>query len=226
MPTDTGAVATGDYPAPSYQQPRIQTGASPAQILTAIRTEQAKLAELQDKLAALDPKDRRLATVSKRKNLMKVIQRLRNSLSALYASYTKTRGVLPFEVMVYAPQKQVSRGGLLVTVDMSMDGVYFSNPGPVVKNKQWLWVRCQITNDSQPDAGEAGRNRDLMFVKWTYPKTWTPLDRQMKGGTDEYFVSYPFTYTRIFKMPKTGKTKGNVKVSAEVYEDSKSDLTA
>lgn len=218
--TGYGEASLATPPPPSYAIPKAGPHATTSQIASAIRRGQAQEDLLKQQLA-YDSKHNRLPTATEKNLITKRIYQTEDALQRLYADYLRQNKVMPLDLVTFNQQTQTAQGGLLVIVDISSDCVAFSNPGPTFKKGMDCYVRCQINNAAAAAPGEVPISRDLIRVYWTVPKEaiFYPQDTVSPGGRDEYFVSYPLTITRWFKVKGTPTNKETFKVNVEVYTD-------
>lgn len=121
---------------------------------------------------------------------------------------------------LYRPQLVQRKSGTLVIVQLSIDGIVFSNPGPIIKSKARVWVRAQIDEAHRGQTG-APKTHMLCHVRWVslaLSRGFVKQDTIGLPGRDEYFVSYPLTVTREFLAPASGRTDYDWLVFVDLYE--------
>lgn len=107
---------------------------------------------------------------------------------------------------LYKPRVAFNKFGLLVILELSLDGTYYANPAPKVPAGKTVWVRATI---DEAHHGERGIpfTHDMFRLRWTVPSGFTPLDTIPKTGHDVYAVCWPLVVTRRFKAPGSGTNR-------------------
>lgn len=179
-----------------------------SQILRSAAADQRAIARIRARLSHTQ-------SLSTRKHLLLRIRRLEDHLNKLYAQFLAKN--VPGAFTVFGSRQPRPISGIIVHVDVSVDGVYFSNPAPTVKNKQRVWVRTRVDTGEKSGAGDRSDLPYLCQMRWTVPKGWTRQDNIGLAGRKEFFVSLPLTVTREFKAPTRGSTKANWGVYVDVF---------
>lgn len=149
-----------------------------------------------------------------RKNLMERLRRSEQRYRALYAQLLKLGDAAPYSLFQRHVPKR--RSGVNVIVDLSLDGLVFSNPAPKIPNGHRIWVRARIEEAHTGDVG-VPKTHEMCHITWAFSKRYRPQDTIGAVGRDEYFVSSPLTVTREFLAPTTGSTKKNFFVYVDLY---------
>lgn len=160
-------------------------------------------------------KAHRWHTYKQRRSLMARLRAAETANRAVLSQLTKlgeTQGV-----GLYTKKKQQTVGGVNIRVELSLDGLAFSNPGPVIPHSAHIWVRATI---DEAHRGEAGypKTHEMCHITWSYFSGYHPRDTIPKAGHDEFFVSYPLIITREFDAPGSGSTKHDFFVYVDLYE--------
>lgn len=117
---------------------------------------------------------------------------------------------------LYKPRVTANEAGLLVILELSLDGTYYSNPAPVVPPNATVWIRGVIEEAHHGDLG-IPRTHDMFRLRWTLGKGYTPLDNIPRTGHDVYAVCWPLVITRRFQAPGSN-TKKNFLLDVYPYE--------
>lgn len=198
--------------------------ATGSQLTSQIRHEQGLVESYDQQIAryrALHPalNGTRLANDTNYKSILRKQRDADDALRQLLNDYLRTQKVLPLSLLTYTRQYQVARGGFLILVSISLDGVVYSNPAPSVPNGKRIWVKARIEDAHRGVAGERPTTHDLCRTTWKFPKGYLQQDRVSPGGRDEYFVSFPLVIIREFLAPKSGSTKGAFLLDVDLYHD-------
>lgn len=116
----------------------------------------------------------------------------------------------------YRETQAKTKNGVNVTVDISVDGVTFSNPGPEVPANHTIYVRCTIDEAHTGTTGQP-KTHEMVHLKWILGKGYTRLDTIPSTGHVEYMVSFPLIITRKFKAPSS-HTAQNFLVYVDLFE--------
>lgn len=150
-----------------------------------------------------------------RRSLMERLRKAERANTVTLAQITKLGSQAP--ASLYSPKQQQIIGGLNIRVEISLDGLTYSNPGPTIPNSAHIWVRAII---DEAHRGEAGfpKTHEMCHVTWSYYSGFHKLDIIPASGHDEFFVSYPLTLTREFTAPSSGSTHHDFFVYVDLYE--------
>lgn len=96
--------------------------------------------------------------------------------------------------------------GLLVILELSLDGTYYANPAPRVPASKVVYVRAVIDEAHHGDKG-IPLTHDMFRLRWTIPSGFTPLDTIPRTGHDVYAVCWPLVITRRFRAPATSTNR-------------------
>jgi hypothetical protein len=124
---------------------------------------------------------------------------------------------VPGAFTVFGSRQPRPISGIIVHVDVSTDGLYFSNPAPTIKNNQRVWVRTRVDAGEKSGPGDKSDIPYLCQMRWVVPRGWRRQDTIGSAGRKEFFVSLPLTVTREFKAPTSGSTKANWGVYVDVF---------
>jgi hypothetical protein len=150
-----------------------------------------------------------------RRNLVARIAAAEKAYNALYAQLLKLGESAPYSL--YQKQLATRKNGITVTVELSLDGLSFSNPAPPVPNHAHVWVRAKI-EENHTGAFGIPKSHELLHVTWVYSPLYTRRDHIGSAGRDEFFVSNPLILTREFIAPASGSTKHDFFVYVDTYE--------
>lgn len=159
---------------------------------------------------------RRFRTYTERKNFLARIRKLEQQLHLVLRDLTAFTA-RP-NANLHTKTKPKVKSGINVTVELSLDGVIFSNPAPTVPNGARLWVRAKIET---AHTGEIGvpQTPEMCHISWAHTaKGYIKQDYIPISGHDEYFVSFPLVITREFLAPASLPTRSNWLVYVDVYE--------
>lgn len=198
-----------------------QSASTAAGIKAQLRRDQIRVARLKAQESALradlaHPYSR-FATEHYRNNILKrerAIERLLHSMNAvIHTDQTALNAAL------YQAQQIKEKGGITVTVELSLDGSSYSNPAPAVAHSAHVWVRAIIVQTiTKPKNSGVAITHSIAHTQWTVPRGWTALDTIGRAGRDEYLVSNPLTVIREFTAPGSGATNKPFFVYVDVYE--------
>ena len=199
-------------------------GPTAAALTQQIRHEQGLVDSYENQLARYKQQHpsltgTRLANDTAYKSILHRQREAEDALHNLLNDYLRTQKVLPLSLLTYTRQYQKVKGGFLILVQISLDGVSYSNPAPSVPNKKRIWVKAQIEDAHRGVAGERPVTHDLCRTTWKYPKGYRQQDTVSPGGRDEYFVSFPLVIIREFLAPTSGSTKGAFLLDVDLYHD-------
>lgn len=163
----------------------------------------------QEAIAALKRRLSHATSYTERANLLKRIRALQDDQRALYAKLLKAEGHKPATVFGTTKKPRIY-AGLAVRMDISDDGLFFSNPSPRLAHGQRAWVRC-IIDMAQKSPFSTVKTVMSPFVRltWVIPHGWTSLDIYPRFGRNEFFISTPLIVTREFHAPSSGSTRGS-----------------
>jgi hypothetical protein len=152
-----------------------------------------------------------------RNSLQRRIRTLQDRMDSLYRQYLKAQNANPVSVFGTKTKPRV-RGGMAVRMDISVDGVYFSNPAPSIANGQRVWVRLIIDMAQRSPFSTAKTIiPERIRTVWVVPRGWTKLDNFSRFGRDEYVSSIPLIVTHEFKAPSSGSTRANFGCYVDPY---------
>lgn len=183
------------------------------ELLRMARKEQQAIAGLKDRLSHAQ-------SYTERQTLNRRIRQLEDRLAALYAQYLRAlKQGGPGPVTVFGTTKKPRTvAGLSVSMDISTDGTYFSNPAPQITNSKRVWVRLKVdVAQKSPFATTKTDLPEMVRCTWVIPKRWVSQDIYGKYGRVEYVVSSPLVVTREFKAPSSGSTKANFGCFVDPY---------
>lgn len=174
-----------------------------------LKTYESTLRKLRRQLS-----NTRLSQYTTRRNILQRIAEVEGRYKRLYAKYlTATR---TYEASLYKPTKAYFKNGFHVTLELSLDGVYYSNPAPKVPVNANVWVRAVIDEAHHGDAG-VPRTHDMFRLRWVKGKGYTALDTIPSTGHTVYAVCWPLVIVRKFNAPSSN-TKKNFLLDVEAYE--------
>jgi hypothetical protein len=118
---------------------------------------------------------------------------------------------------LHAPERPRWVGGVMVTLEMSTDGLSFQNPLPEVKTGATVYVRATVQVGNREWRPGLLAAPDMVRVRWTKPAGYVTLGPDGLYN-DEYLSSNPLTIVRKFRAPSTGTTKGTFAARVGLYE--------
>lgn len=182
--------------------------------LRALETREYATAAVVSSLSAA-VKHNRWHSYSQRRSLQDRLRKAERQQRQLLSQITQLGEVGPFSL--FSAKKQQISGGVTVRVEISLDGLSYSNPGPSIPHGAHVWVRAVI---DEAHRGEAGYpiTHEMCHVSWTYYSGYRARDKVPPGGEDDFFVSYPLTITREFTAPSGGSTSHDFFVYVDLYE--------
>lgn len=107
---------------------------------------------------------------------------------------------------LHKPAQAYNHAGLRVTLELSLDGTYYSNPAPKVPKSAIVWVRAVIEENHHGDKG-IPQTHDMFRLQWKPAAGYRALDSIPRTGHDVYAVCWPLVVTRRFRAPATGTNK-------------------
>jgi len=116
----------------------------------------------------------------------------------------------------YRSSQAKQKSGVTIDVEISLDGVVFSNPAPTVPANSTIYVRAVIDEGHTGTTGEP-KTHEMLYLQWILGKGYTRLDTIPSTGHVEYFVSFPLTITRKFHAPSSHTAK-NFLVYVDLYD--------
>lgn len=156
----------------------------------------------------------RFYTYRERQNFLLRIREAERNYNAILGEILRIRRDTRYELYTAQEARRVS--GIDVTVEVSLDGVVYSNPAPNIPNGKRVWVRAKIDEAHRGNVG-VPKTHELVHLTWSYSTKYIKLDNIPASGHDEYFVSFPLIITREFTSPASGTTKYNWLVYADLY---------
>lgn len=176
-----------------------------------------KLPTLTNQMSYLQNKydKTRLSDKQTRRNLMSRIRAAEKAYDEILKKIMKLDSTLGVGNSYRASQVKV-KNGVVVTVEISTDGITFSNPGPTIPKNSTIYVRAVIDEAHTGTYGEP-KTHEMCHLRWVLGKGYTRLDTIPSTGHAVYFVSFPLTITRKFHAPSSN-TAQNFLVYCDLYE--------
>jgi hypothetical protein len=197
--------------------PNTVTGSSDDWSASDINSLQKKVTTEQASIAALQGQyDSRVGTYSVRANLLDRIRTLESQAAALTRLLQSEQATYAGDL--YKAQTQLVKGGVDVTVEISLDGVYYSNPAPDIPVNSIIWVRCVISDAHRGTTSSGVPVTHIMaHLSWIPGTGYVAQDWIPDSGHDVVFVSQPLIITRKFKAP-AADTDQEFLVNVDLYE--------
>jgi hypothetical protein len=163
-----------------------------------------------------DLRHHRLSSYSVRRNILARIRKAEQTYNTLLQNLHIAEKVVSGEL--YRKKLQKIKGGVDVRVEISLDGIYYSNPAPDIKPNKIIYVRCIISDAHRGVSGSGiPITHEMAHLTWVAGKGYVAQDKIPKGGHNVWFVSHPLVIIRKFKSPAS-KTNQNFLVNVDLYE--------